>query len=32
MSPFTTAEEVDITVSALEDALKELGPWRRKLT
>lgn len=32
MSPFTTVEDVDSTVSALEDALKELRPWRQKTT
>ncbi|MGI6620513.1 MAG: cysteine desulfurase family protein [Bacillota bacterium] len=32
MSPYTAVEDVDNTVSALEDALKELAPWRRKLT
>jgi cysteine desulfurase len=32
MSPLTTREDVDATVSAVEDALKELGPWRRKST
>ena len=30
MSLFTTAADVEATVSALEDSLKELGPWRQK--
>jgi len=32
MSVFTTVEDVDTTVSALADALKQLAPWRRRST